>query len=580
MSGTFSYPRTKWIAGLILVVVCTLAVLRACPAAGYAYGWMTCHWLSTECPVEISVYSSDTKEEWIDAAATAFNARQVRTSKGRAIRVTVYHVKSGGSMQDILAGKIQPTAWSPGEQSWANSLNQKWREREGRPIITEPCSPTIYAPVGFAMFRPMAKVLGWPDKPIGWDTLLTLAADPQGWAAYGHPEWGQFKFGHTHPDYSNSGLLILTSLANAVVDKTQGLTAEDVRSDAVVDAMRTLELITDHYGISSKDNIVRMVEDGPKYLHATNATEAETLRANAGEYGTARFPLVFIFPAGGTFWAEHPYCVLDADWSSDEKREAARMFREYLLTSAQQELAITFFLRPRDPSIPLTHPFTIDNGTDPNATPATVRALGSPSTEVTDAIKEVFRQTKKKATTVILLDISGSMAGQKLMSAREATADFIAGLEPLDEMYIYAFNDAVAPLKPFGPAEEVRGELAQSLNEIQAFGGTALYDAICTGVGRASELRAADRREGERRLYGVVVLSDGEDTASSVSQAEMLDCLPVGEGAEGVKVFTIAYGADAVVDLLQTIADRANGKAYAADPDTIQQVYREISAQQ
>ena len=67
------------------------------------------------------------------------------------------------------------------------------------------------------MFRPMAEALGWPDKPIGWDTIVDLAADPQGWAKYGHPEWGAFKFGHTHPGKSNSGLLILTDLAYSVL---------------------------------------------------------------------------------------------------------------------------------------------------------------------------------------------------------------------------------------------------------------------------------------------------------------------------------------------------------------------------
>ena len=37
--------------------------------------------------------------------------------------------------------------------------------------------------------------------------VLALARDPASWASRGHPEWGAFKLGHTHPEYSNSGLI-------------------------------------------------------------------------------------------------------------------------------------------------------------------------------------------------------------------------------------------------------------------------------------------------------------------------------------------------------------------------------------
>ena len=313
-------------------------------------------------------------------------------------------------MQDILDGKIQPSAWSPGERSWVENLNQQWQDLHDAPLITEECRPTVYAPVGFAMFRPMAEALGGRTSPIGWQTIIDLAADPQGWAKYGHPEWGQFKFGHTHPAQSNSGLLMLTSLAYAALERTDGLTADLVKSKPVLDAMHTVELNTYHYGISSRDNIQRIAQQGPAYLHATNATENEVLRANHGDYGELRFPLVFIFPAEGTFWADHPYCVLDAEWSSDEQQEAARLFGDYLLQPAQQALATKYYLRP---IAGVTSAYPPPAGMDLSITPDTVPALGSPSPEVAGAVQDVFMQTKKKATVVIMLDSSGSMIRQE-----------------------------------------------------------------------------------------------------------------------------------------------------------------------
>ena len=37
-------------------------------------------------------------------------------------------------------------------------------------------------------------------------TSSRLANDPQGWAAFGHPEWGPFRLGKTNPNFSTSGL--------------------------------------------------------------------------------------------------------------------------------------------------------------------------------------------------------------------------------------------------------------------------------------------------------------------------------------------------------------------------------------
>ena len=55
------------------------------------------------------------------------------------------------------------------------------------------------------MWRPMAEALGWPGRPVRWKTIVELAANPKGWEAVGHPEWGRFRLGYPHPGYSNVG---------------------------------------------------------------------------------------------------------------------------------------------------------------------------------------------------------------------------------------------------------------------------------------------------------------------------------------------------------------------------------------
>jgi Ca-activated chloride channel family protein len=531
--------------------------------------------------VSLEVSSSNTKEDWMNAMVEQFNGEQHKLSTGEVIFVQVKHVTSGGSQKDILDGKSQPAVWSPGDQSWIDGANQVWRDRTGQPLIPEACRPTILAPIGFAMWRPMAEALGWPDKPISWDDLVKLSADPQGWASLGHPEWGQFKFGHTHPDYSNAGLLSLTALAYSVNGKTSGMTADEVYADPVVEAFRGMEQNTYHYGIQSRPLMQVLAQRGPDYLHAVTTSEAETLKSNAEFGSTMRYPLVFIFPAKGTFWSEQPYCVLAGDWVTDPQKEAAKVFQAFLLDPKQQAAAIDYYLRPVDESIPLHAPLTIENGTDPRVNRSSVPALESPSADVAAAVKDVFHQTKKKATIVMLLDTSGSMEGEKINSAVSSSVNFVSRLDKNDEIYVIGFGgDAGVYDLGGGRAGDIGESLIQKLNGLFASGNTPLYDSICGAMEKINAIQAGHEAGGEKRLYGIVLLSDGMDTASTISENQMFNCLPSGESATGVKVFTIAYGEDADKDLLLRIANRTNGKTFTGDPASIESIYIAISAEQ
>ena len=136
-------------------------------------------------------------------------------------------------------------------------------------------------------------------------------------------------------------------MAYSAQDKTSGLTADEIYSPDVVEAFRRVELNTYHYGIQSRNLIALMTQRGPEYLHAVTTSEAETLKTNAEQGDRLRFPLVFIFPAKGTFWSEQPYCVLDTEWVSDEQKEAAAVFLDYLLDPTDRRRGDTGRALPR-----------------------------------------------------------------------------------------------------------------------------------------------------------------------------------------------------------------------------------------
>ncbi len=532
--------------------------------------------------VLISIASSSTKRNWLDQVVADFNTAGMTTDSGAAIVAQVSHVTSGGSMNAILDGNIQPTAWSPGDQSWVAQANDAWELRTNKPIASAACQPTVYAPLGFAMWRPMAEALGWPDTPIGWDTITDLAADPEGWGSVGRPEWGQFSFGHTHPAYANSGLLSMTGFVYGVADNADTLTAADIYSDDVQAAMETLEGVTSKYGKSSPALLDLMAREGTGFLHAAAVPEADTVKFNIERGDELAFPLAFIFPSGGTIWADHPYCVLDnADWVTDEQAEAATIFRDYLLADEQQELAIDNYLRPLDPSIPLHAPLSMENGTDASISTDDIPALPSPSLEVSNAVIDIFNINKRKATILVVIDVSGSMEGDRIKTARTATAEFLERLDPNDEVGVMIFSDTPVMLEPPARVGDIGEGLGQRVEGLVANGNTALYESVCNATDALLKIQQKDEAAGESRLYGIILLSDGEDTVGTVTENQMFaTCLPSQAEADGIKIFPIAFGEGADQAVLDHIATVSGGRMFTAEPDSIGDIYISISAEQ
>lgn len=528
--------------------------------------------------VEITIASSVTKQRWMEAAVARFQAADIRTASGLPIAIKVTGVLSGGSMESILAGHSKPVVWSPGESSWIAQFNEQWQIRHNRAAASAPCKPTIYTPSGITMWRPMAEALGWPAKQVSWKTLIDLAADPQGWGRYGHPEWGKLKLGYTHPQYSSAGLLFLTSVAYGITGQPSGLTPEQVYAKPVEEGFATIARNTAKYGMVTTALLDMMARQGPDYLHAISAFEEGTVRFNLERGSELRFPLAFIFPSEGTFWSDHPYCILDqTDWVTPEQAEAARLFLDFLRSSDIQQLAAEHLLRPLNANVGLGDKLTLNNGTDPAPRPETVPPFEVPGAKAAAAVIDQFLSTKRKARVMLVLDVSGSMNGEPIRAATEATAAFLKRLDPRDEVGLAVFNDYVTVVSDIKPAGTISEELSRRVLQLVSGGGTNLHGAVC----RAAEIMKQNESASHDRLNGIVLLSDGADTAAQVSETRMFQsCLPSTSEAGGTKIFTIAFGEGANVDALNRISHVTGGASFVADAATIDQAYLKISAEQ
>lgn len=116
-----------------------------------------------------------------------------------------------------------------------------------------------------------------------------------------------------------------------------------------------------------------------------------------------------------------------------------------------------------------------------------------------------FSSERVPVSLGIVLDVSGSMSGEKFRAAQSALDRFMYDLlAPEDEVFILAFSDQTDLVSNWTTD---RQQLANGLRRIRPRGGTALYDAVAEAVPMA--------QSGAHKKKAVVVISDGNDTDSS-----------------------------------------------------------------
>ena len=145
-----------------------------------------------------------------------------------------------------------------------------------------------------------------------------------------------------------------------------------------------------------------------------------------------------------------------------------------------------------------------------------VKGLTSQDFEVYDAGERraiaSFRAEPSPISVAVLFDISGSMrVADRTLAAKFAAHHVLSWLEPgRDEAALFTFDSRLEEVAPF--TVDTRA-LQGALGEVDPFGATSLHDAV------AEAARRAAAREGRRRA--VVVITDGLDTASRLTPAEV-----------------------------------------------------------
>lgn len=567
----------RWALGLVVVVLAgmVLGVAGCGDGGGSAQGGegggssgVGSGGVPAEQRVDLLFTYGSEKESWIRETTAAFNGAKVKTKGGKVIVVDARPMGSGECIDEILSGRTKAHLTSPASGVFIKLGNARSRAERNQDLVG-PTENLVLSPVVIAMWRPMAEALGWPEKPVGWAEILSLVRDQRGWGAVGHPEWGKFKFGHTHPEYSNSGLIAVLAEVYAGAGKTSKLSLSDVQKPETGAFLGAIEQAVVHYGSSTGFFGKRMFAGGPTYLSAAVLYENMVIESYKGGKGSGAFPVVAIYPKEGTFWSDHPVGVVQREWVTAEHAEAAKVYRDYLLAAPQQERALAHGFRPADMNVQVGEPISLANGVNPKE-PQNV--LEVPEADVVAAALELWRKHKKHANVVLVFDTSGSMAeGGKMENAREGAEELIKLLGDEDTLSLLPFSTQYTWA---GQGLVMRKQREQALRTVRTLiptGNTRLYESVLAAY------RYLESNPQPTRISAIVVLTDGADTASTVKLHQLLPQIKSDNEKRPIRVFTIGYGGDARKDELQKMAEETQGRFSEGKPENIRQVFKDIA---
>lgn len=170
------------------------------------------------------------------------------------------------------------------------------------------------------------------------------------------------------------------------------------------------------------------------------------------------------------------------------------------------------------------------------------------------SIKASGMQQRAPLTAVLVIDRSGSMAGDKIDAARMAAERFVSGLRDGDALGVITFGTDVTVDLPISPIDAATRTRALGVVRGMQEGGGTNIDA---GMSTARQLLSGADLSG--RVARVVLLSDGRPTEGDRREATLVGHA-AGLRSQGIVTSTLGLGLDYNEDLMEHMAVEGGGR--------------------
>lgn len=291
--------------------------------------------------LKIGIAYGTEKRRWLKESLERFN----NTAAGKRIEVDLIPMGSLEGAHAILDGDERIHVWSPASSMYRGVFEDEWENQElaGDPIARD--EVLALTPMVFVAWKNRYDEYVKKYESLSFLTIADAMYVEGGWGGIAEkPEWGLFKFGHTHPNQSNSGLMTLVLLQYDYFDKTSGLSRQDTVNPEFQKFLANIERGVTGLSNSTGNMMRDMIRKGPSAYDVVMVYESvaiDYLDNAAGRWGE----LAIAYPRKN-LWNDNPYYILNTKWSRPEHRQAAEEFLDFLMSEEIQQLALDHGFRP------------------------------------------------------------------------------------------------------------------------------------------------------------------------------------------------------------------------------------------
>ncbi|WP_106401959.1 VWA domain-containing protein [Actinocorallia populi] len=421
-------------------------------------------------------------------------------------------------------------------------------------VRTGTATPVMSSPVVLGVRPEAARRLGWDSARPTWKQVAEAAARRE------------FTYGMTDPASSNSGFSALVGVSIAL---NGGSDLDPAGIEKISGDLRkffSAQLLTAGSSGWLSESFVR---NGAEVDGLVNY---ESVLRSLNASGQLAEPLVLVYPADGVATADYPLTLLGS--ASQEARERYGKLTAYLLKpEVQQRIA------------QVTHRRPVTAGTG-GAGPSDLKELpfpGAPDT-VDRLVAAFFDRLRRPSRTVYVLDVSGSMRGNRLDDLKTALVSLTGADDGFhrfhnrEEVTMLPFSGKPQQPRRFTVPDDMPGPVLQQIQQfsegLNAGGGTAIYDSLAAAY-EATKQQVADDPD---RFTSIVLMSDGENT-QGMDYSDFVSRYRDGLAVPGVPVFPVLFG-EAEEDEMNDLASLTGGRAFDARKQSLATVFKEIRGYQ
>jgi len=429
--------------------------------------------------------------------------------------------------------------------------------KAGKRIVAQ--TKVMLSPVIIGVKQSVAQKFGWVNNPnVTWRDIEAKAAD------------GSFHFAMTNPAASNSGLCALIGVASALSGSSDAIDAGTIDQSALTSFFKGQTLTAGSSGFLA-DSYVRQQDS------VDGIVNYESILMSLNDGGKLHEPMTLIYPKEGIITADYPFMLLNG-----AKRNAYDKVVAWLtLPDTQKRIMSTTLRRP---SVPGVAPATrFPTGLIELPYPSRLETINSLITTYLDKIR-------KPASAIFVLDLSGSMAGDRLDSLKKSLTQ-LTGLDTSltgtfsrfrarETITFITFSTTVLDSRDFtiddtDPNGRDMTAIRDYVDSLTTYNSTAIYGALERAYSTAQSKIAGD----PNRLYSIVLMTDGDNNSGVDSAGFASYYAGLSANVQAVKVFPILFGEGNVADM-KTLATLTGGTTFDAKSNSLETIFKQIRGYQ